>query len=62
MPGGFEDNEALRAAIAARDLVHREDMEKIKEMERKYQQQQLYESRYEQVALVTRCVPRGVGW
>ena len=51
MPGGFEDNEAVRAAIAARDLVHREEMEKMKEMERKYQQQ-IYKGRYEQVALV----------
>ena len=56
MPGGFEDDEVVRAAIAARDLAHREEMEKVKrkmkkEMERKYQQQ-LYKSRYEQVALV----------
>ena len=56
MTGGFEDDEAVRAAIAARDLAHREEMETVKremkkEMERKYQQQ-LYKSRYEQVALV----------
>ena len=56
MPGGFEDDEVVRAAIAARDLAHREEMENVKremnkEMERKYQQQ-LYKSRYEQVALV----------
>ena len=56
MPGGLKDDEAVRAAIAARDLAHREEMENVKremnkEMERKYQQQ-LYKSRYEQVALV----------
>ena len=55
MPGDFEDDEAVRAAISARDLAHREEMEKVKremkKMERKYQQQ-LYKSRYEQVALV----------
>ena len=52
MPGGFEDGEAVRAAIAALDLAHREEMEKMKkEMGRKYQQQ-LYKRRYEQVALV----------
>ena len=55
MPGGLKDDEAVRAAIAARDLAHREEMETVKremkEMERKYQQQ-LYKSRYEQVALV----------
>ena len=54
MPGDFEDDEAVRAAISARDLAHREEMEKVKremkKMERKYQQQ-LYKSRYEQVAL-----------
>ena len=50
MPGGFEDNKAVRAAIAARDLVQRKEMEKMN-MERKYQQQ-LYKTRYEQVALV----------
>ena len=54
MPGGLKDDEAVRAAISARDLAHREEMEKVKremkKMERKYQQQ-LYKSRYEQVAL-----------
>ena len=44
MPGGFEDDEAARAAIAARDLVHREEVEKMMEMERKYQHQ-LYKIR-----------------
>ena len=29
MPGGFEDDEVVRAAIAARDLAHREEMEKV---------------------------------
>ena len=30
MPGGVEDYEAARAAIAARDLAHQEEMEKVK--------------------------------
>ena len=30
IPGGFEDYEAARAAMAARDIAHREDMEKVK--------------------------------
>ena len=55
MPGGVEDDEAVRAAIAARDLAHREAIEKVKremkKTERKYEQQ-LYMSRYKQVALV----------
>ena len=52
MPGGFGDDEAMRAALAAMDLAHREEMEKVKkEIEREYQQQ-LYKRRYKQVALV----------
>ena len=40
MPGGFEDNETVRAVIAARNLVYREEMEKMKkEMERDYQRE-----------------------
>ena len=39
MPGGFEDDEGVRAAMVAMDLTHREEMEKVKEMEREYQQQ-----------------------
>ena len=30
MPGGFEDYEAASAAMAARDLGHREEMGKVK--------------------------------
>ena len=51
MPGSVEDDEAVRAAVASMDLAHREEMVKMKEMERKHQQQ-LYKRRYEQVALV----------
>ena len=52
MPGGFVDDEAVRTAMAAMDLAHREEMEKVKkEMKREYQQH-LYKWRYEQVALV----------
>ena len=51
MPGSVEDDEAVRAAVASMDLAHREEMVKMKEMERKHQQQ-LYKRRYEQVELV----------
>ena len=30
LPGGFEDDEAARAAMAARDLAHREEMKEMK--------------------------------
>ena len=62
MTGGFQDNEEETAAIGANNLVHREEMEKMKkEMEKNIS------SNYTRVGTsklrcLTSCVPTGVGW